>query len=134
MNDGNDYVDAFECAMPHRCPKEDQKSAECVCCDLNYRFIADKPLNLECGHQICLECSKKIKDENLYCKICVEKRNEFQRIKLTNSFANNSNIENHLPDLYKALASKFTDCFETLEGGFYLNTKKIYFNSFKLFH
>ena len=60
----------IECAIPHKCAKDNNESKRCAQCDIGYLFIACEPILLQCGHHICKSCEHEAKNGSLKCKIC----------------------------------------------------------------
>jgi len=104
----------FECAVPHKCPRETDASKKCIQCEIGYSFVACEPILLQCGHHVCKECTEKVKKGSLKCKIC-----SAELIRLGNDVQNSSSafiIQMNLPLLAQQLREKFKNTLSIFES------------------
>lgn len=102
----------IECASPHKCPKEKHPDGKCAYCELGYNLIACEPKSLQCGHYACNECTEKIKNRDIKCRIC---SNEMVN---TNAPASASDclIELMLKQLTEQLREKYKIALKNFSG------------------
>jgi hypothetical protein len=102
----------IECAVPHKCSKDAHK--KCIQCEIGYSFIACDPILLQCGHHVCKECTDKVNEASLTCRICSA---ELKR--LGNDVQNSSSgfiIQMNLPLLGQQLRDKFQNALSIFES------------------
>lgn len=103
---------SIECAIPHKCTKE--KAEKCFKCEIGYRFVANEPMALSCGHVICTECTQKIKNEKIKCKLCSADMTSANSSHLMSEHL----IRSYLTYLSQELKDKYTKAIHLLEGIF----------------
>ena len=97
-----EILESVECAVPHECPKKTNSSDNCVYCEIDFSFIADDPVLLQCQHHVCRQCKDKV--ANRKCKICDKVMNVTDRSFKTTELL----IQANLRDLFKSLKIKFS--------------------------
>jgi hypothetical protein len=55
----DEIIELFECAIDHDCALKNSK--KCAYCEVGLKKIAEKPLQLTCGHVICSKCKQSDK-------------------------------------------------------------------------
>ena len=55
----------FECALGHDCARIHTK--RCATCELDFKFIAENPVQLACGHTICWKCKFNQNENKAKC-------------------------------------------------------------------
>ena len=105
-------MQSIECAIAHKCPKDDDGSKKCAHCEIGYSFVASKPVGLDCGHHVCKECDKEIENGCLTCKFCAKK------VKITGfqGIAADSLFQVLATSLAKDLKEKYAKAIDLYEG------------------
>lgn len=110
----SELLEFIECAMPHRCARAEAER-RCAQCELDYAFIANKPVMLLCEHQICQDCDEKAQRVRVKCKICASQHAD---IAIESSGIKNKlidkTIRDNMPLLQQNLREKFTEGHQLL--------------------
>ena len=72
MNQSNilrNLIVQLECKKhsTHECPRNQDSGTRCAFCEIDFHYLANKPLMLSCNHLICESCN--VKDQPFLCNI-----------------------------------------------------------------
>lgn len=61
---------ALECVAhkTHECSKKMEPDSKCSICDLGFIYIAEQPLELSCGHCVCISCTDNHQKTKFKCE------------------------------------------------------------------
>lgn len=107
-----EILSAIECAIPHKCERETNRSNKCAHCDIGYKFISIEPVTLKCSHHICKECESRVEKDGMNCNLC----NKKSELSGASGAAAEIVVQAYLNPLFDELKEKYKMTFNIYDG------------------